>query len=184
MELFGIGWMEVIFILVLILLIAGPKDIEKGARSFGRFLNKLYRSPSYNAVRRASTELRNLPNRLAREAQLEELHSLKDLDKELRQDLQNTASAVNASLTGRPPAAPKPPVTPPPIAPPPVSTSPVTPPMASPPPATTPSASTAPAPAPRAAARADEAFSAWVTDLGAPPAPPAADSPEPEKPAA
>lgn len=153
MELFGIGWMEVIFILILILLIAGPKDIEKGARAFGRFLNKLYRSPGYNAVRRASTELRNLPNRLAREAQLEELQSLKELDRDLRQDLQQTSSAVSASLSGRAPTPPAPPAPP-----------------------ASPAATSPPAgPAPEAAARADEAFAAWVKDLGEPPAKPTAD---------
>ena len=40
MELFGIGPMEFIFILIIILLVIGPNDIQKFARNFGKFLNR------------------------------------------------------------------------------------------------------------------------------------------------
>jgi sec-independent protein translocase protein TatB len=73
MEFLGIGPMELMFILLLILLVFGPKDIARMARSFGHFLNRLYKSQNYKIIQRTSEEIRNLPNRLAREAQLEEL---------------------------------------------------------------------------------------------------------------
>ena len=73
MEFLGIGPMELMFILLLILLVFGPKDIARMARSFGHFLNRLYKSENYKIIQRTSEEIRNLPNRLAREAQLEEL---------------------------------------------------------------------------------------------------------------
>jgi sec-independent protein translocase protein TatB len=82
MNLFGIGALEIIFILIIALIIVGPKDIGKYARSAGRFLNRFYRSDTWRLVRDTSRNLRTLPNRLAREAALEELedikHSLQD----------------------------------------------------------------------------------------------------------
>jgi sec-independent protein translocase protein TatB len=95
MELFGIGALEFLFILVIILLVAGPKDIARTARNLGRALNRLYKSPGYMAIRRASDELRGLPQRLAREAQLEELKELKEL-KDLDADLKGAANTIGA----------------------------------------------------------------------------------------
>jgi Sec-independent protein translocase protein TatA len=93
MELFGIGPMELVFIFIIILLVLGPNDIQKAARNFGKLLNRLYRSPGYNMVRQASDELRNLPARLAREAQLDELKNLDDL-KDIKNELQQASNAI------------------------------------------------------------------------------------------
>ena len=93
MELFGIGPMEFIFILIIILLVIGPNDISKFARNFGKFLNRLYKSPGYNMVRQASDELRNLPARLAREAQLDELKNMDEI-KQIKSDLQEASSSL------------------------------------------------------------------------------------------
>jgi Sec-independent protein translocase protein TatA len=84
--------MELLFILIIILLVVGPKDIANTARNTGRFLNKLNRSPNYQAIRRASEELRNLPQRLAQEAQLDEL---KELEKQVEKELQDTANTIS-----------------------------------------------------------------------------------------
>jgi len=96
MELFGIGPMEFVFILIIILLVVGPKDIEKFARGFGKFLNRLYKSPGYNMVRQASDELRNLPARLAKEAQLDELKNMDEL-KQIKSDLQEANNTLRRS---------------------------------------------------------------------------------------
>ncbi len=77
MNFFGIGALEFLFILTIALIIIGPKDIGKHARSAGRFLNRFYRSDTWRLVRDTSRNLRTLPNRLAREAALEELEDIK-----------------------------------------------------------------------------------------------------------
>lgn len=94
MELFGIGWLELFFILIIILLVAGPKDLERGAKGLGRTINRLNRSPGFNAVRRASAELRSLPQRLAKEANLEELKELTQEVKQVTQDVQQVREDV------------------------------------------------------------------------------------------
>jgi sec-independent protein translocase protein TatB len=96
MEFLGIGPMELMFILLLVLLIFGPKDIARMARSAGHFLNRLYRSENYKIIQKTSEELRNLPNRLAREAQLE------DLQKEMK----DVGNIGNLNLPAAPPAKP------------------------------------------------------------------------------
>ena len=95
MELFGIGPLEFLFILVIILLVAGPRDVARGARGAGKLLNRLYKSPNYNALRRASEELRNLPERLVREAQLDELKDMPEI-KELKEFGQEVTGAANS----------------------------------------------------------------------------------------
>jgi sec-independent protein translocase protein TatB len=93
MELFGIGPLELMFIFIIILLVIGPKDIEKTSRNLGKMINRVNRSPNFQVVRRASEELRNLPARLAREAQLDELKELADLS-DVKKELQETANTI------------------------------------------------------------------------------------------
>jgi sec-independent protein translocase protein TatB len=73
MELFGIGPLELFFILVIALIILGPKDMVKAGRTLGRFMRKVVTSQEWRTVQKASREFKNLPNRLMREATLEEL---------------------------------------------------------------------------------------------------------------
>jgi sec-independent protein translocase protein TatB len=91
MEVLGIGPLEALFVLILALLVVGPQDLGKAARSFGRFLNRLYRSEAWSAITQASRNLRTLPNRLAREAALEELD-------EARSELHQASQGVGREL--------------------------------------------------------------------------------------
>jgi Sec-independent protein translocase protein TatA len=103
MDFFGIGWLELIAILIIVLLVAGPRDIERGAKGLGRLINRLNRSPGYQAIRRASNELRNLPQRLAREANLEELQALSQEMQQVKQDVQQVRQEIKqntSNLTG------------------------------------------------------------------------------------
>jgi len=79
MEILGIGPLELFFILIIALIVLGPKDMVKTGRTIGRFLRSLATSPTWRAVSRTSTELRNLPNKLIRDAGLED--ELRDIGK-------------------------------------------------------------------------------------------------------
>ena len=78
MELLGIGPLELAFIILIAVIVIGPRDIGNFARSAGQFLNKLYRSEEWKALNQASRNLRTLPNRLAREAALDELEKTRE----------------------------------------------------------------------------------------------------------
>jgi Sec-independent protein translocase protein TatA len=79
MDIFGIGPTELAFIILLALILLGPKDMEKTGRTIGRFLRDMTKSEGWRAFRDTSREIRNLPNRLMREANLEDLE--KDVGK-------------------------------------------------------------------------------------------------------
>jgi Sec-independent protein translocase protein TatA len=83
MELLGVGPLEIVFILLLVILFFSPKDIAGGARTVGKNLKKIAQSDTYRAVRQVSTDLRELPSRLIKEAELEDLQQMaQDLRKE------------------------------------------------------------------------------------------------------
>jgi len=76
MDILGIGPLEIAFILLLVIIIFGPKDLAKAGKTVGQFLNKMVRSDTWKAVNQTTRELKNLPNRLMREAGLDELEKM------------------------------------------------------------------------------------------------------------
>jgi Sec-independent protein translocase protein TatA len=104
MEILGIGPMELFFIIILALIVLGPKDMMKAGRTIGKFLRDLTRSDYYRAFVSSSREIRNLPTRLIREANLEE--EIKEVDRAMR-----TAGSV-ATNTIQPPQEPAEPIDP------------------------------------------------------------------------
>lgn len=73
--MFGIGTGELIFILLLALIILGPKEMQKFARDLGRWMNAFVKSDTWRVMRKVGDEARTLPNRLIREAELEQLQN-------------------------------------------------------------------------------------------------------------
>ena len=47
MEIFGVGTSELIFIILIAIIVLGPKDMQKAGRTIGRFLNQLIKSDSW-----------------------------------------------------------------------------------------------------------------------------------------
>lgn len=87
MDFLGVGPLEIIFVLIIAILVIGPSDIGKTAKTIGRFLNRVYKSDEWRALTEASRSLRSLPNRLAREAELEQLNDITNTMKETTEDL-------------------------------------------------------------------------------------------------
>jgi sec-independent protein translocase protein TatB len=79
MEILGIGAPELIFILLIAIIVLGPKDMQKAGRTIGRWLNQLIRSDGWKVFQRTSAELRNLPRNLMREANMEMAEMERDL---------------------------------------------------------------------------------------------------------
>lgn len=68
MEILGIGAPELVFIVIIALIILGPKDMQKAGRTIGKFLRDIVTSDGWKMFQQTSRELRTLPNRLMREA--------------------------------------------------------------------------------------------------------------------
>ena len=73
MEFLGIGPSELAFIVVIALIILGPKDMQKAGKTIGKWLRDVITSDSWKVFQQTSREVRDLPKRLIREANMEEL---------------------------------------------------------------------------------------------------------------
>jgi Sec-independent protein translocase protein TatA len=104
MEILGIGPLEFAFIVLLALLILGPKDLVKIGRSLGQWLNKLVRSDLWKTTREASEKIRSLPTELMREAGMDELK--KSLDAGVIPSVDNVPKPLSPAVTESQPPAP------------------------------------------------------------------------------
>jgi sec-independent protein translocase protein TatB len=76
MEILGIGPAELVFIVLLALIILGPRDMQSAGRTLGRWLRQVVTSDSWKFFQQTSREIQTLPNRLMREAAIEELQRI------------------------------------------------------------------------------------------------------------
>ena len=86
MDLFGIGPLEFVFVLLIIFLVIGPKDMADTGKKIGRTLGAVKKSDFWRSVTNITREMRDLPATLMHEAGLE------DVQQELQQDAQDLRS--------------------------------------------------------------------------------------------
>jgi Sec-independent protein translocase protein TatA len=99
MEILGIGPLELFFILIIALIILGPGDMVKAGRTLGRMMRKVVTSPEWRTIQKASRELKYLPNRLMREASLEDLSKdFADINK-IGNDISKDVRQVQSDLS-------------------------------------------------------------------------------------
>jgi sec-independent protein translocase protein TatB len=75
MEIFGVGPSELVFIIIIALIVLGPKDMQKAGRTIGKWMRNIVTSDGWKMFQQTSRELRTLPNRLMRDAN-EELNQI------------------------------------------------------------------------------------------------------------
>ena len=80
MEFLGIGPSELIFVIIIALIILGPKDMQKAGKTIGKWLRNIVTSDGWKMFQQTSRELRTLPNRLMRDANDEINQIGKDLN--------------------------------------------------------------------------------------------------------
>ncbi|MCZ2126697.1 MAG: twin-arginine translocase TatA/TatE family subunit [Anaerolineales bacterium] len=98
MEILGIGMPELIFIVVIALLILGPKDMQKAGKTIGRFLRDLTRSDGWKIFQQTSRGFRDLPTRLIRDANMD----LAKLNGEIKEAVQPTKQPADARPQAQP----------------------------------------------------------------------------------
>ena len=84
MEFLGIGPAELVFIVIIALIILGPRDMQKAGRTIGKWMRRIVTSDGWRLFQQTSREIQTLPNRLMREAALDEL---KEMQKDIREPL-------------------------------------------------------------------------------------------------
>ena len=103
MDILGIGPLELVLILLVVFLVLGPDDLVSTARKMGKFINTVRKSDFWRGVTQVSKEVRDLPNTLMREADLEdaknELEELKGITKEsIAIDTKSIEKEMNVDL--------------------------------------------------------------------------------------
>jgi len=68
MEILGIGASELLFVIIIALLVLGPKDMQKAGKTIGKWMRDIVTSDGWKAFQKTSNELRNLPARMMRDA--------------------------------------------------------------------------------------------------------------------
>lgn len=68
MEILGIGTSELVFIVIIALIVLGPKDMQKAGKTIGKWMRDIVTSDGWKMFQQTSRELRTLPNRLMRDA--------------------------------------------------------------------------------------------------------------------
>jgi Sec-independent protein translocase protein TatA len=86
MDFFGIGILELFFIILIALIVLGPRDMVKAGRMMGQALRKILLAPGFMEAQRW---VRNLPAQLMREAGIEEIQN----------DLRKEADKIRAETT-------------------------------------------------------------------------------------
>jgi len=93
MDFLGVGPMELFFIVIIALIILGPRDMEKAGRTLGKWMNTLVRSDTWKLLRQASNKIKYLPNELMREAGMDEIRKAGlDLNREVKQEMSKEIS--------------------------------------------------------------------------------------------
>jgi Sec-independent protein translocase protein TatA len=105
MEIFGVGPSELIFILIIALIVLGPKDMQKAGKTIGKWMRDIVTSDGWKIFQQTSRELKTLPNRLMRDANNELNQIGNDLNNSINPTVNPTSSRPN-NLTAPPRSQP------------------------------------------------------------------------------
>lgn len=68
MEILGVGMSELVFIVIIALIVLGPKDMQKAGKTIGKWMRSIVTSDGWKIFQQTSRELRTLPTKLMRDA--------------------------------------------------------------------------------------------------------------------
>lgn len=105
MEILGVGPLEIFLVLILALVVLGPKGMVDTARKLGRWIRKFIHSPLWKEITTAQREVSDLPRKLVREAGLDEVKaSLRQTSQDTSQTILGVSREIRSA--GEPPAQP------------------------------------------------------------------------------
>jgi hypothetical protein len=114
MQFFNVGVLELLFILVLAFVVLGPSRSVKMARNIGVWIRNFVKSPFWRDIITTSNEIRDLPNRIMDDAELQQMiteldlssQDIKDIlsqtQSETRTELQEVEEQINQDLQSDP----------------------------------------------------------------------------------
>ena len=79
MKFFNVGALEFVFILLLALIILGPRKAVKTAGDVGRWIKDLFQSEFWQDLQRTTREIQDLPKKMMDEAEIQK--TIEELDR-------------------------------------------------------------------------------------------------------
>ena len=108
MEILGIGPSEFIFIILIAILVLGPKDIQKAGKTLGRLMNQVNRSDLWKLLSDTTREISDMPRKWMRDANLEEWNTEQGsknlIDPRTRRPVSALSKPIEFSEPSEPPA--------------------------------------------------------------------------------
>lgn len=99
MQIFGVGPLELLLVLLLALIILGPEDMVGTSRKIGQWIYRIVRSPTWRAIISTTQDLRELPQKIVREAGIEEaMNEVKDTIKDAKTQVSAATSEVSSEM--------------------------------------------------------------------------------------
>lgn len=99
MQIFNIGPVELILILLIMFILLGPEGMLRTARQIGSWIRALVRSPVWRDIMGYSKEIRELPTKIVRETGLDEdLEEIRKTTTGVAKDLETTVDEANKEI--------------------------------------------------------------------------------------
>jgi len=100
MQIFNVGVLEILFILILAFVVLGPRRTIKTARDVGVWISNLVKSPIWRDIVSASSEIRDLPKKLMDDAELQRMVEELDLStQEIKEIISQAQRETETELT-------------------------------------------------------------------------------------
>jgi sec-independent protein translocase protein TatB len=106
MEILGVGASELLFVVIIALIVLGPKDMQKAGRTIGKWMRDIVTSDGWKVFQKTSNELRKLPAQMMRDANDELEKFNKDINAGL--DVNKPPQNPHRSVATNPSPASKP----------------------------------------------------------------------------
>lgn len=99
MQLFNVGALELIFILLIAFIVLGPKKAVKAAADVGNWIRKLVSSDFWRELSAMSSEIQELPKRMMDEAEIQKtIDEIERSTKDVNQTLKETRSGFQGDV--------------------------------------------------------------------------------------
>ena len=92
MEILGIGPLEFLFIVIIALVVLGPKGLVKYSQQAGSFIRRVVQSPAWRSMIDSTREIRKAQDQFMQETGLQD--SLKEVERDVRQGSQSINQTI------------------------------------------------------------------------------------------
>ncbi len=99
MKLFNIGFPELLLILIMMLILLGPEEMQENARKFARLIRKIVKSDSWRTFWGIYKDVKNYPHQIMKDAELDEFNrKFNQQADDIHETIQKTINQTDQSI--------------------------------------------------------------------------------------